>query len=229
MHRLIILICLTARVVFSQALRDPKGLAQISVGDGRYYFSPNRLTAPSGTQVRFYFYGNYSVVQSTFEAPCRPAPDAFYSGFVAPSLSGPLAPIYFTITLNGTDPIWFYCSQQDLCQHNMVGVINPPTDTSKNLSVFAAQAALQTENITPDGGVNGGTLALLDPSPVTVSVNSSTPTTTFYGLLPAKFTGKVQTPLFPLASKGVATIEFSELVVREAVAVVGALLVFVLG
>lgn len=84
---------------------------------------------------------------------------------------------------------------------------------------------MQTENITPDGGVNGGTLALLDSSPVT----SSTPTTTFYDLLPAKFTGKIQTPLFPLASKGIATIEFSDVVLREAMAVVGALLVFFLG
>lgn len=57
MHRLIILIFSAASVVFSQALRSPEGVAQISVGDGRLYFNPNQLTAPSGTQVRFYFYG----------------------------------------------------------------------------------------------------------------------------------------------------------------------------
>lgn len=68
---------------------------------------------------------NYSVVQSTFDTPCRPAPHAFYSGFVESSLSGPLAPIHFTITLNDSNPIWFYCSQDNDCQHNMVGVINP--------------------------------------------------------------------------------------------------------
>ncbi|MCJ1427185.1 hypothetical protein MMC29_005088 [Sticta canariensis] len=220
MHALTILIVLAMRVFFVLALDNPNGLVQVSVGDGRYYFSPNQLTAPSGTRVRFYFYGNYSVVQSTFDNPCRPAPNAFYSGFVSSSLSGALAPIDFTITLNDTDPIWFYCSQENFCQRNMVGVINPPEDKTKNLSVFAAQAALQTENISPDGGVNGGTLALLDSSPV-----SSTPTATYYGLFPSKFTGTVRKPLFPSFSRGIATVTFSMVLVKGAMAAAAALLV----
>lgn len=57
MQALTILIILATRAIFGQAQDYPKGLAQISVGDGRYYFSPNLLVAPAGTRIRFYFYG----------------------------------------------------------------------------------------------------------------------------------------------------------------------------
>lgn len=57
MHALTILIILAMRIILVLALDNPNGLVQVSVGDGRYYFSPNQLTAPSGTRVRFYFYG----------------------------------------------------------------------------------------------------------------------------------------------------------------------------
>lgn len=57
MHALSIFIVWAMRVVFVLALENPNGLVQVSVGDGRYYFSPNQLTAPNGTRVRFYFYG----------------------------------------------------------------------------------------------------------------------------------------------------------------------------
>jgi hypothetical protein len=32
---------------------------------------------------------------------------------------------HFILTINNTDPIWFYCPQSDHCQSGMVGVINP--------------------------------------------------------------------------------------------------------
>jgi hypothetical protein len=32
----------------------------------------------------------------------------------------------FTVMVNSTDPIWFYCGQVGHCQGGMVGVINPP-------------------------------------------------------------------------------------------------------
>lgn len=156
MQTLTILIILAMRSIFSEALDNPEGLVQVTVGDSQYLFSPNQIIAPSRTRIQFFFYGvssslhirsdqfhvaafqyldlqnnmsltkkNYSVVQSAFDTPCHPAPNAFYSGFISSSLSGPLAPITFTITLNDTHPIWFYCSQEDFCQRYMVGVINP--------------------------------------------------------------------------------------------------------
>lgn len=155
MHYLTLLVIFATIVIFGRAEDLPTGLLQVSVGDSRYYFSPNNISGPRGIRVRFYFYGvsfsllmkidrfevkafrglilqadmfphekNYSVVQTSFENPCHPIPNGFYSGFVVSSLAGPLAPIHFTITLNNTDPIWFYCSQGSLCQQNMLGVIN---------------------------------------------------------------------------------------------------------
>jgi uncharacterized cupredoxin-like copper-binding protein len=32
----------------------------------------------------------------------------------------------FTVTVNDTNPIWFYCGVPTHCQAGMVGVINPP-------------------------------------------------------------------------------------------------------
>ena len=148
-------IILATRVVSSQALRDPKGLAQIHVGDGGYYFSPNQLTAPSGSEVRFNFYGvsfalsrlirfmseafqcwDLKLTSFSNKGLFRPSVHlwkslpstllaAFYSGFITRFFQGPVARIHFTITLDGTDPIWFYCSQKNFCQRNTVRVINP--------------------------------------------------------------------------------------------------------
>lgn len=68
MYALTILFILATRVIFGQGLDSPHGLAQVSVGDGRYLFSPNQIYAPSGTQVRFFFYG----VSSSLACPDRP-------------------------------------------------------------------------------------------------------------------------------------------------------------
>lgn len=35
-------------------------------------------------------------------------------------------PVVFTITINDTTPIWYYCDHIGHCQAGMVGVINPP-------------------------------------------------------------------------------------------------------
>lgn len=105
-----------------------------------------------------------------------------------------------------------------------------PENSSQNLTSYAANANSQTENVTPDGGVRGGVLGLLDGTPLFSSSSSSSlssssssssyfsapPSTTFYGLLPSNFTGKIQTPLFPLANNGVASIELSRIVVGSA-------------
>lgn len=71
---------------------------------------------------------NHSVVQSTYESPCSPRTRAnanafFYSGYI-PSASGEAA-ISFLLTVNDTDPIYFYSSQAQECQAGMVGIIRP--------------------------------------------------------------------------------------------------------
>ena len=69
---------------------------------------------------------NHAVVQSTFDNPCVPQDNAFFSGFVPTSDSTTASRTTFTITVKDTKPIWYYCPQTvgDHCQNGMVGAIN---------------------------------------------------------------------------------------------------------
>jgi hypothetical protein len=53
----------------------------------------------------------------------------------------------FTITVNGTGPEWFYCSQAEHCQSGMVFAINPTA--AKTLDGYKANCANATENLVP--------------------------------------------------------------------------------
>ena len=126
----------------------------VSVGDkdGGLIFSPADIKAAAGDVVQFQFWPkvalpelrphhrsdlmlishlqNHSVVQSTFDEPCEPIAKnsnvtGFFSGFMPVSPDDTTMPTY-TIPINDTKPIWFYCSQGKgkHCQGSMVGVIN---------------------------------------------------------------------------------------------------------
>jgi len=97
----------------------------IDVGEHSLSFSPNSTTAAKGDTVVFHFYpGKHSVAESSFDSPCAPLANGFYSGYLD-SNSGE-SETTFVVTVNDTNPIWFYCSQGNHCQNGMVGVINPP-------------------------------------------------------------------------------------------------------
>src|SRR5271170_1570336 len=53
----------------------------------------------------------------------------------------------FTVTVNGTGPEWFYCSQAEHCQSGMVFAINPTA--AKTLDGYKANCANATENLVP--------------------------------------------------------------------------------
>lgn len=53
----------------------------------------------------------------------------------------------FTITVNGTGPEWFYCSQAKHCEMGMVFAINPTEQ--KTLDGYKSNCANATESITP--------------------------------------------------------------------------------
>ncbi|MCJ1437491.1 hypothetical protein MMC27_006878 [Xylographa pallens] len=118
---------------------------------GALVFTPNSVTAAVGSLVQFQFHPmNHSVVQSTFANPCipinniMPSVKGIFSGFQA--TTGVTTPI-FTILINDTQPIWYYCSQGMHCQNGMVGVINPPSNAT--VVQFAALAAKATVNVSP--------------------------------------------------------------------------------
>ncbi|KAL8698359.1 MAG: hypothetical protein Q9201_006616 [Fulgogasparrea decipioides] len=83
-------------------------------------FEPNNIVAAPGHMVQFHFYPK----------PCQPiknnmpSSNGFFSGFMPVKADAAMMPSY-TIMINDTKPIWYYCSQGDHCQDGMVGVINP--------------------------------------------------------------------------------------------------------
>lgn len=92
----------------------------VSSSSGALTFSPNSMTANMGDTVVFTFQkGGHTVTQGQQSSACQPESNGFYSGTQSP-------PTTFTIEVNSTDPMWFYCSTPGHCQAGMVGVINPP-------------------------------------------------------------------------------------------------------
>ncbi|THW81162.1 hypothetical protein D6D18_08974 [Aureobasidium pullulans] len=97
----------------------------IDVGEDGLVFSPNSTTAAVGDTVTFHFYPRaHGVARSSYSSPCAAMDNGFNSGFV--KVASGESNTTFTITVNNTDPIWYYCPQGDHCQAGMVGVINPP-------------------------------------------------------------------------------------------------------
>jgi plastocyanin len=88
-------------------------------------FVPDTVQAAVGDTIVYEFYpGNHSMAQSTFDAPCLPAPGGIFSGFFSPT-SG-VDPQVWVVTIKDTNPIWVYCAQVGHCNSGMVMVVNPP-------------------------------------------------------------------------------------------------------
>lgn len=89
---------------------------EITVGPGLNY-QPDSLTASSGDIVAFKFSSvEHDVVSGSFDSPCQPDGN-IYSG------DGSDGDV-FSVTINGTDPIWIYCSVPGHCQGGMAMLIN---------------------------------------------------------------------------------------------------------
>ena len=104
------------------------GVQTVTVGaNNALSYSPNTITAAVGSSIEFVFSPpTHSVTQSSFDSPCAPLANntGFYSGLFN-TASGTNANV-FTITINDTNPIWFYCAFPSHCELGMAGVINPP-------------------------------------------------------------------------------------------------------
>ncbi|KAL9010172.1 MAG: hypothetical protein Q9173_004872 [Seirophora scorigena] len=132
-------------------------VVKVSNKAGSLTFEPNNLQAAAGSMVQFQFYPkNHSIVQSTFDQPCEPiqnhnaSASGFFSGFMPVQAGDAMRPLY-TIMVNDTRPIWYYCSQAKHCQGGMVGVINPPAaNTSRSIASFAALARTAPQNLSPE-------------------------------------------------------------------------------
>ncbi|KAI8723567.1 Phytocyanin domain-containing protein [Fusarium sp. LHS14.1] len=130
---------------------------KVKVGDGGLTFSPADLKAAVGDTVEFHFYkGTHSVAQSSFDKPCEPLNStSFFSGDF--SVSDAVSDEVFTITVDASTPIWYYCAVQGHCQGGMVGVINAPSSGQRTLAAYKKAAADVDETVEPSS-TGGGEL-----------------------------------------------------------------------
>ncbi|KAH0841356.1 extracellular serine-rich protein [Fonsecaea pedrosoi] len=109
----------------------------VAVALGGFTFVPDVTLAKVGDTILFQFYPtNHSVIRSEYGYACIPYEDTgvdkvgFFSGFkpVDAILSEPPE---WSIVVNDTNPIFYYCGAPGSCiDHQMVGVINPNATTS---------------------------------------------------------------------------------------------------
>ncbi|RPA94881.1 hypothetical protein L873DRAFT_1813697, partial [Choiromyces venosus 120613-1] len=136
----------------------------VAVGKADHKFTPDIVIANPGDTVSFQFYPlNHSVVRMDPEYPCKPWEKihkdgvALWSGFKAMDAFLDPPPTY-TIKINDTKPLWFYCSAPGSCiNYQMVMGINPdnstfPLVTVKNAAGKATFALSPGEPWPAEGG-----------------------------------------------------------------------------
>ncbi|KAJ0108509.1 hypothetical protein J7T55_002113 [Diaporthe amygdali] len=117
-------------------------------------FTPQTVNASVGDIIQFRFYPTgHSVVRAEYKYPCIPyeytGPNkvGFFSGFedvATITNDGPT----FSVRVNDTAPIWFYCAAPGSCIDNwMIGVINP--NATQTLDVQLAYTKNTTMQVTP--------------------------------------------------------------------------------
>jgi plastocyanin len=144
---------------------------EIKAGPGGLVFSPNSTTAEKGDVLEFHFYPrNHSVAQGFYSNPCQPVQSGgFFSGYV-PSQDG-ASPTIFSVIVNDTSPIWYYCTQARHCQDGMVGVINPPQNETLEDYKKAAESFNGTTGV-PDF-VYGGAISHISGSSTTTGATTT--------------------------------------------------------
>jgi plastocyanin len=141
----------------------------VKVGEGGLKFDPPFIMAPPRTKVKFQFAAkNHTVTQSTFENPCASKPGGIDSGFKPVDASATSLP-EFTMTVNDTEPHWFFCGQANHCEQGMVFAINPDETSERNHAAFSQLAKTI------------GTNAAASAAPPTTSTNSGLTATRFGG------------------------------------------------
>ncbi|TEY40959.1 hypothetical protein BOTCAL_0411g00070 [Botryotinia calthae] len=139
---------------------DPTHTILVGAG-GQLTFSPNETKADVNTTLEFHFYAKtHSVAQAAFASPCKGS--GFFSGPITTTGTEANASV-FSVLINDTKPIWFYCGYPGHCEGGMVGAVNVnTTDNAKTLAKFSLAAkALDSDATKNPEGIVGGTLAPL--------------------------------------------------------------------
>ncbi|KAI0203973.1 hypothetical protein F4808DRAFT_416451 [Astrocystis sublimbata] len=128
---------------------------EVTVGkDGNLEFVPANIKAEIGDTITYKFFAkNHAVAQSTFGDPCQLQDNGIFSGFTPNTSPNAAAATDFTIQINDTKPLWFYCPQQNgnHCQKGMVHAINAP-ETGNTFDAYKAKAMQAASPSTPAVG-----------------------------------------------------------------------------
>ncbi|KAF2018259.1 hypothetical protein BU24DRAFT_167778 [Aaosphaeria arxii CBS 175.79] len=116
-------------------------------------FTPPALNPKVGDIIVFQLESFHNIVEGTFDSPCQPKPNGFYSGEFPDTDKGRLR---FVTRIVSPDPIYYYCSVGRHCQVGMVGGFNTPT-SGKTLADYASRAKSVAEASEPDE-IHGGIL-----------------------------------------------------------------------
>lgn len=142
----------------------------VTVGKLLNQFDPDSLTAKVGDVIQFAFYPtNHSVGRAEYHQACIPYEDTgekkigFWSGFFPVDKVLPNPPTW-NLTINHTDPVFFYCAAPGSCiNYQMVGLINPnesvslarqKQDASNAQYMLAPGQPFPSEDEVPAGDVN---------------------------------------------------------------------------
>jgi hypothetical protein len=106
----------------------------------QFVFTPETMTAQPGQTIRFMFMGNnHSVVQTTFDAPCQPAPNGFNSGYLPNTQNQIAGAPTMDLAVKDANPMYLSCLQVTHCGRGMVFSVNAPA-LDKTHSEFKAAA-----------------------------------------------------------------------------------------
>ncbi|KAK0389798.1 hypothetical protein NLU13_3371 [Sarocladium strictum] len=131
----------------------------------RYW--PDKMQAAAGDMVQFQFWaGAHTVTQSNFDNVCTPINEVNSSIAGVDSGAMPVAasadkreiPTY-TVMINNTAPLWFYCKTGQHCKAGMAMVINENTsaNSTRSLENYKSLAAGDAVNTNPGNGTGSGT------------------------------------------------------------------------
>ncbi|KAL1601459.1 hypothetical protein SLS60_006374 [Paraconiothyrium brasiliense] len=129
----------------SSSSRPPQ-VYTVKAGAGGFKFDPQELTDVNvGDTVTFEFYPpDHSVARAEFGSACVPyeytgkGKTGFWSDTQLVKDVDHLT--YYNVTVNSTEPIFFYCAAPDSCTgHQMVGVINPNSTQTLQQQIDSAK------------------------------------------------------------------------------------------
>ncbi|RDB19691.1 hypothetical protein Hypma_013350 [Hypsizygus marmoreus] len=140
-------------------------------------FDPSVIHPQAGDTIAWEFRsGQHSVVQSTFENPCT-GNGGINTGVqtVSDSLSvdAPGLPI-IRVTVNNTDPLWFFDEAGGLCSKGAVLAVNPSsTQTAAAFKENAAKAPATSPPSTTQGDSSSSIASETSPAPSTTPSNAA--------------------------------------------------------